>query len=102
MEAHEDLKDTALFAITSSDRLYNDWQDKGRDAHIHVLLACVPRGAKLVTVLDGHPASLAWLGSVHGHYVKPLGVNAFGQTGSVQQLYETYGIDTKSIIAACS
>ena len=102
LEAHEDLKDTALFAITSSDRLYNDWQDKGRDAHIHVLLACVPRGAKLVTVLDGHPASLAWLGSVHGHYVKPLGVNAFGQTGSVQQLYETYGIDTKSIIAACS
>lgn len=100
-EAHAQLKDTALLAITSSDRLYNDWQDKGDAAHVFKLLQSVPSNAKLITALDGHPASLAWLGSVHGHRVRPLGVNAFGQTGSVQDLYKKYGIDTQAIIDAC-
>jgi len=101
VEAHAKLDDTALLAITSSDRLYNDWQDKGRAAHVHELLANTPKTVKLVTVLDGHPASLAWLGSVYGHRVTPLGVNRFGQTGGVQDLYKTYGIDTQAIIDAC-
>jgi len=100
-EARAGLTDTALLAITSSDRLYNDWQDKGDAAHVFNLLGEIPKAAKLVTVLDGHPASLAWLGSVHGHRVRPLGVNTFGQTGSVQDLYKKYGIDTQAIIDAC-
>lgn len=100
-EAYAELGDTALLAVTSSDRLYNDWQDKGDAAHVFKLLQNIPEGAKIVTVLDGHPASLAWLGSVHGHRVRPLGVNAFGQTGSVQDLYKKYGIDKQAIIDAC-
>lgn len=100
-EACAELADTALLAITSSDRLYNDWQDKGDAAHVFNLLGGIPKTVKLVTVLDGHPASLAWLGSVHGHRVRPLGVNAFGQTGSVQDLYKKYGIDKQAIIDAC-
>ena len=63
-EAYAELGDTALLAVTSSDRLYNDWQDKGDAAHVFKLLQNIPEGAKIVTVLDGHPASLAWLGSV--------------------------------------
>jgi pyruvate dehydrogenase E1 component len=101
-EAHAKLKDTALLAVTSSDRLYNDWQDEGENAHIYTLLEDVPKDVVIITVLDGHPASLAWLGSVHGHKVRPLGVNAFGQTGNVQALYEKYGIDTAAIIKAAS
>ncbi len=101
-EAFEQTANTALLAITSSDRLYNDWQDKGEGAYVHDLLAPIPSSAKIVSVLDGHPASLAWLGSVHGHKQTPLGVNKFGQTGNVQDLYRTYGINTASIVKACT
>ena len=101
-EACGQLDDTAaLLAITSTDRLYNEWQVKSQGAYIHELLAALPVRAKIVSVLDGHPASLAWLGSVHGHKQIPLGVNKFGQTGSVQGLYKAYGIDTKAIVEAC-
>ena len=62
----------------------------------------VPRAAKLVTVLDGHPASLSWLGAVHGHRVAPLGVTSFGQTGDIIDLYRHYGIDTEAIVRACA
>jgi pyruvate dehydrogenase E1 component len=53
-----------------------------------------------VTVLDGHPATLAWLGSVMGHRTRALGVEHFGQTGTIAQLYRHYGIDVQAIIAA--
>jgi pyruvate dehydrogenase E1 component len=53
-----------------------------------------------VTVLDGHPATLAWLGSVGGHRVRSLGVEHFGQTGSIPDLYRHYGIDVAAIVAA--
>ncbi|MBL4871033.1 MAG: hypothetical protein JKX72_08775 [Robiginitomaculum sp.] len=100
-EAFAKTKNTALLVVTSSDRLYNDWQDYGEGAYAHELLSAIPNTAKIVSVLDGHPASLAWLGSVHGHKQTPLGVNKFGQTGSVQEVYKTYGIDTQAIIDAC-
>ena len=100
-EAFAKIDNAALLAVTSSDRLYNEWQDVGEEAYVYNLLGSLPRDVKIVSVLDGHPASLAWLGSVHGHKQIPLGVNRFGQTGSVQDLYKTYGIDTQSIIDAC-
>ncbi|MEY8100103.1 hypothetical protein AB9F29_22495, partial [Falsihalocynthiibacter sp. S25ZX9] len=53
---------------------------------------------KLVTVIDGHPATLSWLGSVHGHQTIPLGVEHFGQTGTINDLYRHFGIDADSII----
>ena len=53
-------------------------------------------------MLDGHPATLAWLGAVHGHRVRPLGVEHFGQTGSIPDLYRHYGIDANAIVAAAA
>jgi len=53
-----------------------------------------------VSVLDGHPATLAWLGSVRGHRLEALGVEHFGQTGSIAELYRHYGIDANAIIGA--
>ncbi len=41
-----------------------------------------------------------WLGAVDGHRVRPLGVEHFGQTGSIADLYRHYGIDANAIIAA--
>ncbi len=46
----------------------------------------------LVTVIDGHPATLAWLGGVEGHRTVALGVEHFGQTGTIGDLYRHFGI----------
>ena len=54
----------------------------------------------LVSVTDGHPATLAWLGAVSGLKTVPLGVEHFGQTGSIPDLSRHYGIDANAIIAA--
>jgi len=51
-------------------------------------------------VLDGHPATLGWLGAVHGHRTRALGVTRFGQTGTIGDLYRTAGIDAQAIVAA--
>lgn len=92
---------TALLQATSYDELNSAWQAHGEQSHVHRMLADVPRSAKLVTVLDGHPAALSWLGGVHGHRVRALGVTSFGQSGDVVDLYRAHGIDTEAILAAC-
>jgi pyruvate dehydrogenase E1 component len=43
---------------------------------------------------------LAWLGAVNGHRTRALGVEHFGQTGTLADLYRHYGIDAQAIIAA--
>ena len=64
------------------------------------LLAPLSRDARLVTVLDGHPLALSWLGSVRGQRVVPLGIESFGQSGDIPDLYRTYKLDTAAIIDA--
>jgi pyruvate dehydrogenase E1 component len=105
----EDRRDVGLLAVTSADRLNAGWAAAGRArerglvharSHIERLLAAAPPHCGLVTVVDGHPATLAWLGAVHGHRVRALGVEHFGQTGSLAELYRHYGIDANAIVAA--
>ncbi len=105
----EDRRDVGLLAITSADRLNAGWTaaQRARErglvharCHVERLLTDVPPHCGLVTVLDGHPATLAWLGSVFGHRVRPLGVEHFGQTGSIPDLYRHYGIDANAIVSA--
>jgi pyruvate dehydrogenase E1 component len=105
----EDRRDIGLLAVTSADRLNAGWtaamraRERGlADARSHVeqLLANVPPHCAIVTVLDGHPATLGWLGAVNGHRTRALGVEHFGQTGSIADLYRHYGIDSNSIVAA--
>jgi pyruvate dehydrogenase E1 component len=100
-----------LLAITSPDRLHAGWlaamrarrhDDRGAVAHIEHVLAPLARGAALVTVLDGHPATHAWLGAVRGQRVVPLGPDRFGQSGDIPDLYREYDIDTDSILDACA
>jgi pyruvate dehydrogenase E1 component len=91
----------ALLQVTSYDRLAAEWKKYGDRSHASSLLASVPRGAQLVTVLDGHPMTLSWMGSVHGHRTMPLGVQDFGQAGDIPELYERYGINTDAIVQAC-
>jgi pyruvate dehydrogenase E1 component len=106
----ESRRDIGLLAITSLDRLHAGWtaaRKLRRDrrgvqhlSHIEKLLAPLPRDCGIVTVLDGHPAALGWLGSVRGHRVEALGVEHFGQTGTIDDLYRHYGIDANAIIDA--
>ena len=105
----EDRRDVGLLAITSADRLNAGWTaaQRARErglvharSHIERLLADVPGHCGLVTVIDGHPATLAWLGSVRGHRTRALGVEHFGQTGTIADLYRYFGIDAQGIAQA--
>jgi pyruvate dehydrogenase E1 component len=105
----EDRRDIGLLAVTSADRLNAGWSaaQRARErglvharSHIERLLADLPPHCGIVSVVDGHPATLAWLGAVLGHRTRALGVEHFGQTGSLAELYRHYGIDSNAIIAA--
>jgi pyruvate dehydrogenase E1 component len=106
----ESRRDIGLLAITSADRLHAGWtaaRRLRRDrrgvahlSHIEKLLAPLPRDCGVVTVIDGHPSALAWLGGVRGHRVEALGVEHFGQTGTIDDLYREHGIDANAIIDA--
>ncbi|MES9602710.1 hypothetical protein [Actinomadura sp. NPDC000929] len=58
------------------------------------------RATPLVTVLDGHPHTLAFLSGVNNVPCTTLGVTAFGQSGSIEDVHRHHGIDTDSIIRA--
>ena len=89
-----------LLAITSADRLFADWTANSEQSWIAKLLNDAPKGQPLVTVMDGHPATLSWLGGVDGRKVIPLGVDRFGQCGDLIDLYAEYGLDAASIVKA--
>ena len=115
IEAHkdilEDIPGAGLLAITSPDRLHQGWITARHDrrtaeqaptAHVEHLLDVIADHAALVTVCDAHSATLGWLGSVAGHRIYPLGVDEFGQSGDLPDLYEHYGIDSDSILDAAA
>ncbi|KAB2797356.1 transketolase [Brucella anthropi] len=103
----EGRRDIGVLAITSADRLHAGWTAAQRarargfaqaECHVEKLLKNVPSHCRLVTVIDGHPATLSWLGSVTGHRTVPLGVEHFGQTGTIGDLYRHFGIDAQGIV----
>jgi pyruvate dehydrogenase E1 component len=71
----------------------------GPDEILDVLLPA-DRAAPMVTVLDGHPHTLSFLGSVRSVAVACLGVDDFGQSGDVEDLYRHFGIDAETIVGA--
>ncbi|MDC0531139.1 transketolase [Alphaproteobacteria bacterium] len=100
----ERFKDVGVLSITSSDNLFNEWKKKTisfnletSKSHIEHLLEVVPRDTKIITVIDGHPMTLSWLGSVYGHKTLPLGIDRFGQTGNINDLFEEFAVDSQSI-----
>jgi pyruvate dehydrogenase E1 component len=104
----EGRRDVGVLAVTSADRLNAGWTAAQRArsrgnasalSHIERLVSGLPAHCTLVTVIDGHPATLAWLGGVGGHRTVSLGVEHFGQTGTIGDLYRHFGIDAASIAA---
>ncbi len=111
-ELSRDLPGLGLLAVTSPDLLHRGWSarrarrwqagsDPGR-SHVETLLGRLAPGAGLVTVIDGSPLTLSWLGAVRGDRVSPLGIDRFGQTGDLPDLYRTYRLDIDAIIDACA
>lgn len=107
----EDMPEAGLLAVTSAGALHRDWTAAGRArwtgqapraSTIETLLAPLDRDAGLVTLTDGAPLALSWLGSVRGQRVRALGLEAFGQSGDLPDLYRKYRLDADAVLDACA
>jgi len=107
----EDIPGLGLLNVTSPDLLHRGWSARraarweaksAAPCHVEKLLSRLSPSAGLVTVLDGSPGALSWLGGVQGMRVSPLGTDRFGQTGDLPDLYRTYRLDTDAIIDAAA
>ncbi|WP_010216309.1 transketolase [Sphingomonas sp. PAMC 26621] len=113
LEAHaalaDDVPGLGLLMVTSPDLLHRGfsarhaqrWTGDTRAAcHAETLLDRLAPSAGLVTVIDGAPSTLSWLGGVRGMRVSPLGTDRFGQTGDLPDLYRLYRLDAEAIVDA--
>ena len=107
----EDIPGLGLLNVTSPDLLHRGWSEHRaarwtgaprETCHAEKLLSALAPGAGLVTVLDGSPGALSWLGGVTGMRVSPLGTDRFGQTGDLPDLYRTYRLDAEAIVEAAA
>jgi pyruvate dehydrogenase E1 component len=105
----DDIPGLGLLNVTSPDLLHRGWSARRaarwavgqtRLSHVESLLAPLDAHAGLVTIIDGSPAALSWLGGVRGQRVTPLGVDRFGQTGDLPDLYRQYRLDADAIVEA--
>ncbi|WP_308515668.1 transketolase [Sphingomonas flavescens] len=107
-ELSQDVPGLGLLAVTSPDLLHRGWtaaqaarwKAERNTSHIEQLLSRLSPNAGLVTLADAAPASLSWLGGVLGQRVAPLGVERFGQTGNLADLYAAYRLDGDAITEA--
>ncbi|HZV26177.1 MAG TPA: pyruvate dehydrogenase [Acidothermaceae bacterium] len=108
LAAADELADAGIacdvVCLTSADLIFRALQarhglDKGSDAILEELFPS-DRTAPIVTVLDGHPHTLSFLAAVRGVPVASLGVNDFGQSGDIEDLYRAFGIDADTIVGA--
>ena len=110
-ELQDDIPGLGLLNVTSPDLLHRGWSEaraarwtdrKAKPSHAAKLLGGLSPSAGLITVIDGSPGTLSWLGGVRGQRVSPLGLDRFGQTGDLQDLYREYRLDSAAIIDAAA
>ncbi len=100
-----------VIELTSPSRVYHSWQGGLRAAvrgaavhpgagHLARIIPVAERHAPIVTVHDAASHALAFVGSVFGAPVVPVGVDAFGQSGSLAELHELFQLDPPSIVNA--
>lgn len=115
LDAAAELEDegvaVTVIDVTSLDRLFRAWKGALADAarhaetatsvgHIETLLTPTERTAPIVTVHDAASHSMAWLGSVFGQRVIPVGVDRFGESGTIEELYGVFGLLPGQIVNA--
>ena len=110
LEAAKELASEGVIAhvvdITSPGRLYGAWQrtlKQGiRTAHTPSFPGSMrpifTERAPIVSVHDGASHALAWLGSALGMPQVAMGVDSFGQSGTIQDLYKIHDLDSGSIV----
>jgi pyruvate dehydrogenase E1 component len=92
--------------ITSPGRLYGSWQRTLRQGVRTARTPSFPGSlrpifterAPIVSVHDGASHALAWLGSALGMPQVAMGVDSFGQSGTIQDLYKLHDLDSGSIV----
>jgi pyruvate dehydrogenase E1 component len=111
LAASDQLREEGIYAnviqVTSADRLYQGWWRHlraGADGEAlppPYLDELFPPGERhpLVSVLDGHPLTLQWLGTALGVPQVALGVTMFGESGDIESLYRAMGIHADNIVA---
>jgi len=107
IRASEELLQDEIYAsvvnCVSPDLVYRNWQSavhRGLET-ARADRVTPPTAGPVVTVLDGHPSALAWVGSMLGTKAYPLGVTQFGESGTTADLYKSCKIDWESIYMAC-
>ena len=93
-----------VICVTSADLLFRATAARNglQDGPTWILEQLFPasRARPLLTVLDGHPHTLAFLAGVRNVPSVTLGVHQFGQSGDPSEVYRYHGIDTGSIVRA--
>jgi pyruvate dehydrogenase E1 component len=93
-----------VVVVTSPGLLFHALQARRGlyDASTWVLDAAFPadRATPMVTVLDGHPHTLAFLAGIRGVPASHLGVTTFGQSGDLDSVYRYHGLDTETVVGA--
>jgi pyruvate dehydrogenase E1 component len=112
LQAAAELADEGIAAtvvdVTSADRLYRAWQRTLRQgvrtatapSIPGALRSAFPDRAPVVTVQDAASHTMSWLGSALGVPAVSLGVDTFGQSGAVADLYRAHDLDAGSIVNA--
>lgn len=95
---------SGVVCVTSPDQLFRAMQSRAdvRGDSDGILDALFPprSPAPLVTVIDGHPHTLAFLSGIRGDRAAHLGVTQFGQSSSLEDAYRLHQIDEPSIVGA--
>src|ERR1700677_1199553 len=94
-----------VVCLTSPDLVFRSFQQRGRrepgvGGSVIDELFPADHPAPLVTVLDGHPHTLAFLAGARGDRIRCLGVTEFGQSSGLDDAYRIHHIDTGSIVDA--
>jgi len=107
----DDIDGLGVLNVVSPGLLHRDWMAARRGrwtgagrrtSHAEALLGALTPSAGLVTIIDGAPGALSWLGGVRGMRVSALGLDSFGQVGDLPDLYRRYRLDAEAIVDACA
>jgi pyruvate dehydrogenase E1 component len=100
--AAADELDASVVCITSADLLFRAVQARAglAEGDPSILSELFPEPAPIVSLLDGHPHTLGFLAGIHGVPMTCLGVQRFGQSGDLGELYEHHQIDAEAVIGA--
>ena len=106
----EDELNISILSVSSNDRLYKNWKQTHKDrslginnkSRIEELFENTNKECVIISVNDAHSSSLTWIGGALGKKIISLGVDEFGQSGNLKDLYKHYSLDAEAIVDACA